>query len=228
MKIRFLSLLALAPLSLSLAADPADGAKAPLKLNPDAATIPGTAEVATFGSGCFWCSEEVFHQLPGIYSVVSGYMGGKEEDADYETVSTGRTGHAEVAQIHFDPAQVSYETLLDRFFSSHDPTQLNAQGPDHGPQYRSVIFYHSPAQQNAATAKIKELTSAKVFSGVIVTGVSKAMPFYEAEDYHQNFARKNPTHGYLESHLYPKMEKLHLQIPEGGESRNLSQRLFFP
>lgn len=199
-----------------------------LTLNPDVVALPETAQVATFGSGCFWCSEEVFHQIPGVLSVVSGYMGGKAEDADYESVSTGRTGHAEVAQIHFDPAVVNFDTLLDRFFASHDPTQLNAQGPDHGPQYRSVIFYHDPAQRNAAATKIKELNSAKAFSGVIVTEVSEAQPFYPAEDYHQNFARKNPDHGYLESHLYPKMEKLNLTIPEGGQSKNLFQRLFLP
>jgi len=155
-------------------------------------------------------------------------MGGKAEDADYESVSSGRTGHAEVAQIHFDPTIVSYETLLDHFFASHDPTQLNAQGPDHGPQYRSVIFYHEPAQKNAAITKIKELGDYGRYSGVIVTEVSESQPFYPAEDYHQNFARKNPDHGYLESHLYPKLEKLKLKIPEGGRSRNFFQRFFLP
>ena len=213
---------------LTQAGDPEPQPPVKLALNPDSAKIPDTAMVATFGSGCFWCSEEVFHQIPGVLSVISGYMGGSEKEANYKSVSNGRTGHAEVAQIYYDPSMVSFETLLDRFFSSHDPTQLDAQGPDHGPQYRSVIFYHDTAQQNAAVSKIRALNDSRLFPGTIVTEISAARPFYPAEDYHQNFARKNPDHGYLESHLYPKLDKLKLTIPEGGKSRNLFQRLFLP
>lgn len=195
-----------------LAADP----PAALALDPDAKDFPDGTKVATFGSGCFWCSEEFFHQLPGVLSVVSGYMGGEAATANYKEVCTGRTGHAEVAQVHYDPTKITFEQLLDRFFASHNPTTLNAQGADRGTQYRSVIFYHDLGQQASAKAKIKELTEQKRFSDVIVTEVSEAMEFYPAEDDHQNFARKNPNHGYLESVLYPKMEKLKLQIPEAG------------
>jgi peptide-methionine (S)-S-oxide reductase len=217
MKIGF-SLLALflLPASYLAAADPAPTDQVPagkLALDPDAKEFPEGTKVATFGSGCFWCSEEFFHQLPGVLSVVSGYMGGEAATANYKEVSAGRTGHAEVAQVHYDPTVVTFEQLLDRFFASHDPTTLNAQGADRGTQYRSAIFYHDPSQQSAAKSKIKELTELKRFSDVIVTEVSEAEEFYVAEDYHQNFARKNPNHGYLESVLYPKMEKLNLKIP---------------
>lgn len=208
------SLASLVPI---LAAEPKSATAEPpadLSLDPDAKNFPEGTKVATFGSGCFWCSEEFFHQLPGVLSVVSGYMGGEASTANYKEVCTGRTGHAEVAQVHYDPTKITFEQLLDRFFASHDPTTLNAQGADRGTQYRSVVFYHDLGQQASAKAKIKELTEQKRFSDVIVTEVSEAKDFYPAEDYHQNFARKNPTHGYLESVLYPKMEKLKLQIPE--------------
>jgi peptide-methionine (S)-S-oxide reductase len=214
--------------AMLFAAEPAVKSTEPLAQDPDAKTFPPTTQIATFGGGCFWCSEEVLHQLPGVLSVVSGYMGGSEEEANYESVSTGRTGHAEVVQVHFDPARVSYETLLDQFFASHDPTQLNAQGPDRGTQYRSAIFYYDPSQRNTATTKIRQLNEVKRFPGAIVTEVSPAQPFYPAEDYHQNFARKNPSNPYLENHLYPKMGKLGLELPEGGENKSLLRRLFFP
>lgn len=209
----------LASLVTVFAAEPQTPSAEPaavLALDPDAKNFPEGTKVATFGSGCFWCSEEFFHQMPGVLSVVSGYMGGEAATANYKAVCTGRTGHAEVAQVHYDPTKITFEQLLDRFFASHDPTTLNAQGADRGTQYRSVIFYHDPGQQASAKAKIKELTEQKRFSDVIVTEVSEATEFHPAEDYHQNFARKNPDHGYLESVLYPKMEKLKLQIPETG------------
>lgn len=207
----------LIPLVPVIAADPQAppaGVPSVLALDPDSKDFPDGTRVATFGSGCFWCSEEFFHQLTGVLSVVSGYMGGEAATANYKDVCTGRTGHAEVTQVHYDPTKITFEQLLERFFASHDPTTLNAQGADRGTQYRSVIFYHDLNQQASAKAKIKELTEQKRFSDVIVTEVSEAIAFYPAEEEHQNFARKNPDNGYLENVLYPKLEKLKLQIPE--------------
>src|SRR5262245_19624126 len=132
--------------------------------------MPGT-ELATLGGGCYWCLEAVFEQLKGVQKVVSGYAGGTAADADYRTVCSGRTGHAEVVQITFDPAVITYKDLLDVFFGTHDPTTLNRQGPDAGTQYRSAIFYHSPEQKAAAEAAINELDAAKVWSSPVVTQV---------------------------------------------------------
>ena len=201
------------------------GEKAHLPLNPDVDPIPDSAEVATFGAGCFWCVEEVFHQTEGVVSAVSGYMGGNAETADYKIVSSGRSEHVEVVQVHFDPTVISYEEILDRFFALHDPTQLNRQGPDYGTQYRSVIFFHDEAQQKAATETIEELTAAEKYSRDIVTAVEEADVFYPAEDYHQDFARLNPGHAYLVNFLYPKLKKLDMKIPVGpGEAVTNDQK----
>ncbi len=182
---------------------------------PDESKIPAGAEVATFGAGCFWCVEEVFHQTPGVLSAVSGYMGGTADDAKYKKVSAGLTDHAEVVQVHFDPGALSYDKLLDVFWKLHDPTQLNRQGPDWGRQYRSAIFYHSEEQAEIAKKSKQALADAKVHGRKpIVTEITKAMPFYDAEDYHQNFARLNPNHPYLRAHLYPKLKKLGMKIPK--------------
>lgn len=171
--------------------------------------------IATFGAGCFWCVEEVFEQTPGVSKVLSGYMGGTPETANYKAVSTGRTKHAEVVEITYDPEKVSFETLLDVLFDSHDPTTINQQGADRGPQYRSAIFYHDDTQKLAAEKKIKELTDKEAFWGKpIVTEVTKADVFYEAEEYHQDFAKENPGHPYLENVLYPKLKKLDMEIPK--------------
>ena len=184
-----------------------------MPLDPDLAEIPEGSGVATVGGGCFWCVEEVFHQTDGVLSAVSGYMGGSAGDADYSRVASGRTEHAEVVQVHFDPEVITYIEVLDRFFESHDPTQLDRQGPDKGPQYRSVIFYHDDVQKLAAESKIRELAESGEFRGDIVTEVVEAMEFYEAEDYHQNYARENPGNGYLRAVLYPKLKKLGVPIP---------------
>ncbi len=193
-----------------------ESAASQLSLNPDVDPIPESAKVATLGAGCFWCVEEVFHQTPGVLSAVSGYMGDTEESAEYGVVSSGRTRHAEVVQVHFDSEVISFSALLDRFFELHDPTTLDSQGPDHGPQYRSVIFYHDDIQKLASEAKVRELNEAKKFSRSIVTEVTKAPDFYVAEDYHQNFARLNPGHGYLRNFLYPKLKKLGMIVPTGS------------
>lgn len=182
--------------------------------NPDAEEIPSSAKFATLGGGCFWCVEEVFHQIPGVYAVVSGYMGGKESTANYRDVSTGRTDHAEVVHIAYDPGKVDFEKLLETFFASHDPTQLNRQGPDHGRQYRSVIFYHDDLQKIAAEEMIRTLSKKRIHGMKrIVTEVTAAGAFYPAEESHQDYARLNPGTRYLRKQLYPKLQKQGLKVP---------------
>ncbi|MFZ5495711.1 MAG: peptide-methionine (S)-S-oxide reductase MsrA [Verrucomicrobiota bacterium] len=161
---------------------------------------------ATFGGGCFWCTEAVFERLPGVKSVVSGYAGGHTANPNYQQVCTGETGHAEVIQIEFDPAVVSYERLVEVFFEAHDPTTLNRQGADEGTQYRSVIFYHDEAQK-AAAEKGRAAAQAH-FDDPIVTEISPLPKFYAAEAYHQDYFRNNPDQGYCAFVIRPKVSKL--------------------
>jgi peptide-methionine (S)-S-oxide reductase len=147
-------------------------------------------EKATFGAGCFWGVEARFQQLPGVIETAVGYEGGELDNPTYKDVCTDRTGHAEVVEVKFDPARVSYQRLLDLFFELHDPTQLNRQGPDWGAQYRSVIFFHSPQQEEAAQAAIARLTEQKTFRKPIVTQVLPAQTFWRAEEYHQKYLEK--------------------------------------
>jgi peptide-methionine (S)-S-oxide reductase len=148
-------------------------------------------EKATFGAGCFWGVESAFRQVEGVTDAAVGFMGGTTANPSYRDVCTGRTGHAEVTQVTFDPARVSYELLLDVFWEIHDPTTLNRQGPDHGTQYRSAIFYHSPEQEAAARASLQKLEAAKKFARPIVTQIVPAGDFYRAEEYHQRYFEKN-------------------------------------
>ncbi|HKR07609.1 MAG TPA: peptide-methionine (S)-S-oxide reductase MsrA, partial [Gemmatimonadaceae bacterium] len=155
-------------------------------------------DTAVFAGGCFWGIEAVFEHVKGVKQAISGYAGGQLANPTYEQVSTGDTGHAESVEVIYDPAQVSYGKLLQIFFSvAHDPTQLNRQGPDHGTQYRSAIFYRSAQQERVAESYIKQLTDAKTFSRPIVTQVSKLNGFYEAEDYHQNYLEHHPNQLYI-------------------------------
>ncbi len=147
-------------------------------------------ETATFGAGCFWGVQAAFDRIPGVLETAVGYEGGTLERPSYREVCTDRTGHAEVVQVRFDPAKVSFTSLLDTFFQEHDPTQLNRQGPDHGTQYRSVVFYHSPEQQQQAQAAIARLQQEKRFSRSIVTQVVPASTFWPAEEYHQKYLEK--------------------------------------
>ncbi len=164
-------------------------------------------EVATLGGGCFWCLEAVYDQLRGVQSVESGYMGGQVANPTYQAVCTGETGHAEVVQIRYDPDQVSFVDLLGVFFSIHDPTTLNRQGADVGTQYRSVIFYHTPEQKQTAEVLIGQLDAQKLYPSPIVTQVVPAQTFYIAEDYHQEYFAKNPTAGYCQFVVAPKVAK---------------------
>ena len=164
-------------------------------------------EVATFGAGCFWCVEASFNQLRGVESAVSGYSGGHAPNPTYQQVCTGQTGHAEVVQVTFDPAVISFDELLEVFFALHDPTTLNRQGADVGTQYRSEVFCHSPAQRTAAQHKIAELNAAKIWDSPIVTRVSDFTTFYPAEDYHQGYFLANPVQPYCQSVVSPKVAK---------------------
>jgi peptide-methionine (S)-S-oxide reductase len=147
-------------------------------------------EKATFGAGCFWGVEATFRQIPGVKATAVGYMGGTLKSPTYKDVCTDRTGHAEVVEVEFDPAQVSYESLLQVFWENHDPTQLNRQGPDTGTQYRTVIFYHSPEQQAAATASKEERQQSGAYQRPIVTQIVPATEFWRAEEYHQQYLEK--------------------------------------
>jgi peptide-methionine (S)-S-oxide reductase len=165
-------------------------------------------ETATFGAGCFWCVEAVFQKLKGVETVRSGYMGGRTINPTYEDICTGLTGHAEVIQIEFDPAVISFAELLEVFWSTHDPTTLNRQGNDVGTQYRSAVFYHNEAQQATAQQYKKELNGANAFPNPIVTEIVPAVKMYVAEDYHQNYFNNNPNQPYCRAIIPAKLEKL--------------------
>ena len=164
-------------------------------------------EVATLAGGCFWCLEAVFDDLKGVDSVESGYMGGKTVNPSYEEVCSGETGHAEVAQLTFDPKQVSFREILEVFFVIHDPTTANRQGNDVGTQYRSAIFYHSAEQKAAAEQVIANMGAAKIYEDPIVTEVVPASKFYVAEDYHQEYFRRNAAQPYCAFVVRPKVAK---------------------
>jgi peptide-methionine (S)-S-oxide reductase len=162
-------------------------------------------DTATLGGGCFWCTEAVFQQIRGVQKVESGYAGGKTANPTYKEICTGTTGHAEVVRVSFDSAVISYRELLEIFFTIHDPTTLNRQGNDTGTQYRSVIFYHSDAQETVAKEVIAQMSD--VWDDPIVTELSPAPTFYIAEDYHQNYFRQNPDQGYCAVVVAPKVAK---------------------
>jgi peptide-methionine (S)-S-oxide reductase len=170
---------------------------------------PAGSETITLGAGCFWCTEAVFQQIPGVVSVMPGYSGGTVKNPSYEQVCTGKTGHAEVARIVYDPKKTSLEKILAVFWHVHDPTTLNCQGADHGTQYRSAIFYETDAQKVIAEKSEKE--AAKEFSQPIVTEITKVGEFYAAEDYHQNYYRLNKNKPYCRAVIAPKLRKAGLK-----------------
>jgi peptide-methionine (S)-S-oxide reductase len=171
-------------------------------------------EKATLGAGCFWCVEAVFQRLKGVKSVISGYTGGKTENPTYKEICGGDTGHAEVAQVTFDPAQISFKELLDVFWRTHDPTTLNRQGNDSGTQYRSAIFYHNEHQKKIAEEAKKEANELKIWPNPIVTEISPLRTFYEAEDYHQNYYNNNTFQPYCSFVITPKVQKLKKEFSE--------------
>jgi len=172
-----------------------------------AITTNDSLQVATFGSGCFWCTEAVFQQLDGVTKVESGYSGGKVKNPTYREVCTGLTGHAEVIQVTYDPAKVSFKELLEVFWGTHDPTTLNRQGADEGTQYRSVIFYHNAAQQELAAQYKNKLDASGAFDNPIVTEIAPFTTFYKAEDYHQNYYNLNGSAPYCSFVIKPKLDK---------------------
>ena len=165
------------------------------------------AETAVLGGGCFWCLEAVYNELRGVNSVISGYAGGSVPNPSYDQVCGGRTGHAEVVQLSFDPAEISFKEILEVFFTIHDPTTLNRQGNDVGEQYRSIILYSSPEQEKTAHAVIDEITASGIWPRKIVTQVVPLERFYPAEAYHQNYFERNPNQPYCQIIIAPKVAK---------------------
>ena len=165
-------------------------------------------EVATLAGGCFWCTEAAFSIMKGVERIEPGYTGGTVPNPSYEEVSSGTTGHAEAAQIYFDPKVISYKEILEIFFTIHDPTSLNRQGADIGSQYRSVIFYHSPEQKATAEKLIDELTKEEIWNKLIVTAVEPLKVFYNAETYHKDYYKKHPKEPYCQVVIAPKIAKL--------------------
>jgi peptide-methionine (S)-S-oxide reductase len=178
-----------------------------LALNQANAQVKKT-EKATFGMGCFWCTEAIFQKLKGVVSVKSGYEGGKLANPTYEEVCTGFTGHAEVLEITYNPMVITYSDLLEVFWKSHDPTTLNRQGADSGTQYRSVVFYHDAVQKDLAEKYKAELNKTNAYGKKVVTAIEAAKPFYVAENYHQNYYNKNGSEPYCRLVILPKLEKL--------------------
>ena len=164
-------------------------------------------ETAVFGAGCFWCVEAIYQQIDGVSNVESGYMGGAIANPTYREVCSGKTGHAEVIKINYDPTKVSYVQLLEVFFKTHDPTTLNRQGADAGTQYRSVIYYYSDKQKNEAETVFKAIDKAKIYTNPLVTEISKASVYYKAEEYHQNYYSQNKEQSYCRAVITPKVEK---------------------
>jgi len=171
-------------------------------------------KTAYFASGCFWCVEAVFQSVKGVKDAVSGYSGGSEENPSYEQVSRGATSHAEAVKVIYDPAKIDFETLVKVFFGSHDPTTPNRQGPDRGPQYRSIAFYENPKEKQIIENYIEQLEENKVYSAPIVTEVKEFDEFWEAEDYHQEYENKHPENPYVQSVSIPRLKRFQAKYPD--------------
>jgi len=193
----------LAFLSCNLSA----GEKANTKIQLQNTKLMNGLELATFGNGCFWCTEAIFEQLEGVTKVESGYAGGDVKNPSYKEVCTGNTGHAEVIRLTFDPEVISYRELLDVFFNTHDPTTLNRQGADVGTQYRSAIFYHNETQKIEAEKMIADLKNENVFDDTIVTEITEINNYFVADNYHQDYYNNNKNEGYCRMVINPKLEK---------------------
>lgn len=200
--------------ALAQVKQPRGQAVAIMEADGPAPTQPPTTktETATFGNGCFWCTEAVFERLKGVREVVSGYSGGTVENPTYKQVCTGTTGHAEAVQITFDPDQISYADLLEVFWKTHDPTTLNQQGPDIGTQYRSAVFYHSDEQRQTAEAYMKHLEESKAFPDPIVTEITPFKNFYRAENYHQDYYEAHGREPYCRQQIAPKIRKFNKEF----------------
>jgi peptide-methionine (S)-S-oxide reductase len=209
------ALLAVAGFGFATTRSPAEEARTIPAPAVDEAASPASSEVAVLAGGCFWGVQGVFQHVEGVSNAVSGYAGGEKSTAHYETVGSGRTGHAESVQITFDPRKISYGRILQIYFSvAHDPTELNRQGPDVGTQYRSAIFPVSAEQASVAKAYIAQLGQAHVYDGTIVTKIETGKNFYPAEDYHQDFLVQNPTYPYIVFNDLPKVANLKRMFPD--------------
>lgn len=176
--------------------------------------VYGKLDTATFASGCFWCVEAIFESLKGVKEAVSGYSGGHTKNPTYEQVCSHTTGHTETVQVFYDPQQISYQTLLEVYFASQDPTQVNGQGPDHGDSYRSVIFYRNEAERKAAEAYKAQLNASGKYSSPIAVIIEPLKVFYMAEDYHQNYERNHPENPYVQRVSIPRIERMKAQFPD--------------
>ncbi len=192
---------------------PQSRSKLSLLYNYSFMETPRELQNATYGAGCFWCTEAVFQNMKGVMKVVSGYTGGQVKNPSYREICTGLSGHAEVTQITFDPTVISFEDLLEVFWNTHDPTTLNKQGADEGTQYRSVIFYHNDLQKLTAEKYKTQLEKSHVYKNPIVTEISPLSTFYPAETYHQNYFELNPHQSYCQFVVRPKVEKFKKQFP---------------
>jgi peptide-methionine (S)-S-oxide reductase len=187
------------------------------KISPAESQKPSSAEaVATFAEGCFWHTEIVFQSLVGVRDAVSGYAGGADKHPGYEKVSSGETGHAESVNVYYDPAKISFQTLVRAFFASHDPTQVNRQGNDIGTQYRSIAFYRNEAEKKIIEAEIKKLSDDKKYSGRIATEIKPFTKFYPAEDYHQEYILHHPENSYVRNVSIPDFERFKRTFKEGS------------
>ena len=186
----------------------------PNPVNPTSYSVAQEYEEAYFASGCFWCVEAVFEQVTGVFEAVSGYAGGTTKNPNYQQVITGRTGHAESVKILYDPTKVTFETLVQVFFGSHDPTTLNRQGPDRGTHYRSIAFYKTEKERKIIEQTITKLTKAKRFKNPIVTEVKKLDVFYQAETYHQDYEENNPNNPYIKAISKPRVSRFLQAYPE--------------
>ncbi len=171
-------------------------------------------ETAYFASGCFWCVEAIYESVRGVESVISGYAGGPETNPTYAAVSAGKTGHAETVMIYYDPKQIDFATLVDVFFGSHDPTSLNRQGPDSGPQYRSIAFYQDDAEKQIIVDKIAEINASQEYSSPVITEIKEFEVFYPAEVYHQDYEQLNPQNRYVQNISIPRLNKFKKKFPE--------------
>ena len=197
------------------AAAAGDSISAAMPAEPAPVGVAAASDTAVFAGGCFWGVEAVFESLEGVTDAVSGYAGGSDASPSYDKVSSGTTGHAESVRVVYDPSRISYDQLLQVFFTvAHDPTQLNRQGPDVGTQYRSAVFYRNPAQREAAERYIGKLRDGKVWPGKIVTEVSALRGFHPAEEYHQNYLVRHPTQPYIVVNDMPKLEELRKRYPD--------------
>ncbi len=212
MKILFLPFLFLG-ITFSSCAQNTNGNASMTQTQTDGNMTSKDLETATFGAGCFWCVEAIFQDLKGVLSVASGYSGGAVDNPTYREVCSGATGHAEVIQVQFDPAIISFETLVKVFFTTHDPTTLNRQGADAGTQYRSAIFYHDE-EQKAIAMQMKKGFAPTIWDDPIVTEISPFTKFFEAEEYHQNYYKDNPNQGYCRIVINPKVRKFREHFAE--------------